>query len=141
MAYAIGIILALGFALFGRLSGFDRDRSFYPFLTMVIAHYYGLFAVTANSMGALGAEAGPTVMFILAALTGYKRNLWIAVVALVGHGFFDATHHFIISNPGVPEWWPMFCGTFDSGAAACLTWLLMSRRLLARSQPRGLVAP
>lgn len=40
MAYAVGTVLALLTALFGRLSRFDRDRAFYPTVLIVIASYY-----------------------------------------------------------------------------------------------------
>jgi hypothetical protein len=39
MVYAIGIVLALVVACFARLTGFDRDRVFYPLVAVVVAHY------------------------------------------------------------------------------------------------------
>lgn len=53
MAYLIGLVLALAVAGFGRGTGFDRDRAFYPTVTVVIALYYVLFAVLGSSMQAL----------------------------------------------------------------------------------------
>jgi hypothetical protein len=41
----IGIVLALCVCGLATIVGFDRDRAFYPVVTMVIASYYGLFAV------------------------------------------------------------------------------------------------
>ena len=34
----------------------------------------------------------------------------------------------LISNPGVPTGWPMFCGAFDVAAAAYLAWRLATQR-------------
>jgi hypothetical protein len=52
--------------------------------------------------------------FLLVAILGFKRNLWLVVAALVGHGVFDLVHHLFIDNPGVPHWWPGFCLAFDA---------------------------
>jgi hypothetical protein len=53
------------------------------------------------------------------------------VVALAGHGVFDFIHAAVIANPGVPDWWPEFCLTYDVTAAAYLAWLLKSKRIRA----------
>ena len=45
LPYVVGIALSIGVALFARLVRLDRDRAFYPTVTIVIASYYGLFAV------------------------------------------------------------------------------------------------
>jgi hypothetical protein len=42
MPYVVGIVLSLGVALLARRVGFDRDRSFYPTVLIVIASYYVL---------------------------------------------------------------------------------------------------
>ena len=56
MEYLIGIGLAVVVCAFALLSGFDRDRVFYPTLLTVIATYYILFAVIGNSISALAVE-------------------------------------------------------------------------------------
>ena len=63
-------------------------------------------------------------IFVSASLLGFKRNLWIVVVALFAHGVFDLVHGLVIANPGVPDWWPMFCLAYDVVAAAYLAMLL-----------------
>ena len=52
-----GLALALGFA--ATAIGFDRERSFYPVVLIVIASYYILFAAMAGAVNALTAEAVP----------------------------------------------------------------------------------
>jgi hypothetical protein len=69
--------------------------------------------------------------FIALAVAGFKRSLWLVVVALAGHGILDLFHASLISNPGVPDWWPSFCGTYDITAAAYLAWLLKRGRVRA----------
>lgn len=129
MEYVIGVVLALIVSSFARLTGFDRDRAFYPTMVIVIALYYVLFAVMGASSRALVVDSLAMVAFVLVAAIGFKRNLWLVVAGLAGHGVFDAVHAHVVMNPGVPEWWPAFCLAFDVMAAAFLAWLLAARKL------------
>ncbi len=123
MPYVVGIVLSLCTAGIGRFAGFDRDRAFYPTVLIVVGSYYVLFAAMGGSAQTLLSESVVATAFVIAAVLGFKRSLWIVVVALAGHGVFDAFHGMVIQNPGVPAWWPAFCGAYDIGAAACLAWL------------------
>lgn len=127
MEYLIGFVLALGIAIGATAVGFDRERSFYPTVLIVIAFLYGLFAILGGSMRALSLEALPIALFVTAAVLGFKKTLWWAVAGLVGHGLFDFVHSHFISNPGVPAYWPGFCGTYDVVAGAYLAFLLKRR--------------
>lgn len=127
MEYLIGTGLAVAVCVFARLSGFDRDRVFYPTMVIIVATFYILFAVMGNSMSALAAESLVTVGFVGVAVAGFKKNLWLAAAGLAGHGVFDFVHHLFIQNPGVPVWWPGFCGSFDVLAGGFLAVLLMRR--------------
>jgi hypothetical protein len=124
MAYIIGIVLSVGVALFARCVGFDRDRAFYPTVMIVIASYYVLFAAMSGSVQTVVIESVVMSLFAAAAVAGFKSSLWIVVVALAGHGVFDAVHGYLIENAGVPAWWPAWCLAYDVGAAAGLAWLL-----------------
>jgi hypothetical protein len=84
----------------------DRDRAFYPTVTIVIASYYVLFAVAGASTQTLVLESMAGVGFLLAAAFGFRSSLWVVVVALAAHGIFDLVHGAAITNPGVPSWWP-----------------------------------
>jgi hypothetical protein len=128
---AIGVLLAFSVGIFATGTGLDRDRAFYPVVTIVIAAYYVLFAVMGNSMQALVLDALVCTLFLVVAVAGYKRSLWIVVVALAGHGVLDLAHATVISNPGVPSWWPQFCLAYDVSAAAYLAWLLKAGRVRA----------
>lgn len=127
----IGALLALSVSALATVIGFDRDRAFYPTMTIVIASYYGLFAVVGGSPGALAAESVVIGGFVVVAALGFRFNLWLLVAALFGHGVFDFFHGNMVSNPGVPAWWPMFCLTYDITAAGYLTWLLSRSRIAA----------
>jgi hypothetical protein len=121
MEYLIGLILSLAVASFAAVIGFDRERAFYPTVLIVIASYYVLFAAMGASRRTLIIEIVVAGGFLLVAVLGFRRNFWLVVVALIGHGVFDFVHHFLIDNPGVPHWWPGFCLAFDVLLGAFLT--------------------
>jgi hypothetical protein len=127
MAYVAGIVIALFVSALARLVGFDRDRAFYPTVLLVIASYYVLFAVMGGSLHAVLIESLVMMVFLGAAVVGFKVNLWIVVAALAVHGVLDFFHGHLVTNPGVPAWWPEFCLAYDVAAAGCLAWLARSR--------------
>ena len=133
LPFVIGIVLSAGVAVFARQVGLDRDRAFYPTVMIVIALYYVLFAVMSGSVQTVVIESVVMTLFAAAAVAGFKSSMWIVVVALAGHGVFDAVHGYVIENAGVPAWWPAWCLAYDVGAAACLAWLIQRR-------PPGLLA-
>jgi hypothetical protein len=122
VAWGVGLALAIG--LMARLSGLDRDRAFYPTVLIVVASYYDLFAAMGGSGDELLAETLGFALFAAMALLGFRRWPWLVVAGLAGHGIFDAVHHQLIANPGVPAWWPAFCGAYDLAAAAFLAFII-----------------
>jgi hypothetical protein len=111
-------------SLLARWVGFDRDRAFYPTVLVVVASYYVLFAAMGGSGRVVVAESVLMGGFALLAGLGFKRNLWLVVAGLAGHGVLDAFHGHLLTNPGMPEWWPAFCMAYDVAAAGVLAWLL-----------------
>jgi len=132
MEILIGVVLAISVCVFASIAGLDRDRAFYPTVTIVVASFYGLFAVMGGSRDALIAECAVIAGYVLVAALGFRFNQWLLVAALAGHGVFDFVHGHVITNPGVPAWWPMFCSTYDITAAGYLAWLLLRRKVTAR---------
>ena len=133
MEYLVGVILGLVVGAFAALSGFDRDRSFYPTVLIVIGSYYSLFAVMgfaamgASGYATLGTEIAVGLVFSTVAVLGFKKSMWLAAAGIAGHGFFDFfVHHALATNPGMPVWWPGFCGTIDfviGGWLAVCLWM------------------
>lgn len=115
MEYLVAVILGLVVAGFAAATGFDRDRAFYPTVLIVIASYYALFAVMGGpSYSTLGIEIAVGLVFSALAVLGFKKSMWLAAIGIAGHGAFDLlVHHALVSNPGMPVWWPGFCGTID----------------------------
>src|SRR5882724_310367 len=133
MEYLIGVVLAAVVCAFALLAGFDRDRVFYPTLLIVIATYYILFAAMGSSTPALTIESFVAGAFLVLAVAGFKKNLWLVVASFGGHGVFDFFHHTFIQNPGVPVWWPGFCLSFDVFTGIFLAVLLVRRSGFART--------
>ena len=135
MEYLIGLILALAVAGFAAIIGFDRERSFYPTVLIVIASYYVLFAAMGASRRTLGIEIAVAAGFSLVAVLGFKKNFWLVAVAITGHGVFDWVRPGFIQNPGVPLWWPGFCMAFDVVFGAWLAVRLMWPSSDSRNSP------
>ena len=127
MGYVVGVVIGLLTFAVGRFAGFDRDRAFYPTILIITASYYVLFAVMGASSSALAAEIIGLLVFFAAAVAGFKITQWIVAAGLVGHGVFDLVHGYLVTNPGMPAYWPAFCLAFDVSLAAALAVLIRAR--------------
>jgi hypothetical protein len=127
MEFFVGIALALLVCSAAAWLGMDRDRVFYPSVLIVTATYYILFAVIDGGQDVLLSELAIAAAFIGFAVVGFKRNLWLVVGALAGHGVMDCFHDVLVHNTGVPRGWPGFCLTFDLTAAALVGCVLLLR--------------
>lgn len=133
MGYIVGSTLGLVTCAFARVVGFDRDRAFYPTVLIVVASFYVLFAVMGGSTWALVVELVVMSAFMVVAVAGFKRNLWLVVAGIAAHGVMDFFFHGrIVDNAGMPAWWPAFCGSFDIAMPACLIWLSSTGRWLTK---------
>lgn len=127
MEYFVGVLVAFAVAGLAARIGFDRDRSFAATVLIISATYYILFAVIGGSTRAVIIECTVATGFLLVALIGSERNLWLVAAAIVGHGLFDFVHGGFIENPGLPSWWPAFCLAFDVLFGGWVAALLMRR--------------
>lgn len=133
MEYIVGVSLALIVCGAAAGLGMDRERVFYPAVALAVTSYYLAFAVADGRSEVWLAELAIAALFITAAVLGFKRNQWIAVLALGGHGVMDVFHHLLVHNEGVPRAWPGFCMSFDITAAVLVTGLMLSRARGART--------
>lgn len=129
MEFVVGAILALAACGLGLVAGFERDRVFYPVMLIVVASYYDLFAVIGGDEGVLGVELAISLAFAALAVLGFRVNLWLTAAGLLGHAGLDFVHGHVVTNTGLPIWWPMFCATFDAVAGAYLAWALSCKRI------------
>ena len=121
----IGLLLAVGIATLARFTRFDEDRSFYSTILIIIASYYVLFAVLGGSRHALGWELVIGVVFSAVAIIGALVLPALVGIGIIAHGLFDLVHDVLITNSGVPTWWPSFCGSID---VLLGLWVLLSTR-------------
>ena len=126
MPYVIGVVLAVSVAVMARRVGLDRDRAFYTTVLMVVASYYVLFAAISQSMHTVLIESVVMIAFVIAAIAGFKSNMWIVAAGLAAHGIFDGFHGYLVENAGMPAWWPAFCGAYD--VTAPVAWFALDRR-------------
>lgn len=136
MEYFIGLTLAAAVFGFAIVVGLARDRSFYATVLIIVGSYYVLFAAMGASSRTLTIEIVAAVIFLLFAVLGFKRWMWLVAAATIGHGVFDFFHHFLIDNPGVPRWWPGFCMAFDVVFGA-----LLALRLIRQPRWSGAETP
>lgn len=127
MEFFVGIALASFVCGAAAWLGMDRDRVFYPAVLIATASYYVAFAVADGSPVALWSEVAIAAPFLALAVLGFKRNLWLVVAALVGHGVMDVFHEALVHNTGVPQAWPGFCLMFDVTAAVIVGCVLVLR--------------
>lgn len=123
MEYLIGIILGFVIVLGAKLTGFHRDKSFYPVLLIVIATYYVLFAAMDGSAVSLIIESTIALVFILVALLGIRYGVRLVAAGLILHGVFDFVHGQLVVNTAVPVWWPGFCASVDIVLGALVLYL------------------
>ncbi len=132
MALLIGVAVALAVGLFGSFTGLDRERAFYPTILVTVASYYILFAVMSGSLQALGPDLLIFAMFAAMAAWGFRRDLRIVMVGLLAHGVMDCFHGGLVANPGVPTWWPAWCGAYDVAAPLYLAFIVWRGRVSLR---------
>ena len=76
MEYLIGVALAAAVYVFAMVSGFDRERVFYPTVLVVVGHYYILFAAMGSSTSVLAQEslAGAAFLALAVRFSRYLPN-------------------------------------------------------------------
>ena len=113
IAFITGVGLAVVLAVFGKLTGYEKDRSFFPTLLIVIASYYMLFAILDGSVSTIVIEIAVAAFFIVLAIWGSYQFPLIVGAAIALHGIFDFMYGYFYLNNGVPVWWPAFCAGID----------------------------
>ena len=109
----IGIVLGGVIIFAAKATGFEKDRSFYPVVLIVIALYYVLFAFQSYDGIEIVFEIAIALLFSAVAVWGHRKGLIIVVLGLLLHGIYDLTQSHIEFSTDPPEWWPLFCLGFD----------------------------
>ena len=111
IATASGVATAAVIAAFARTTGFDRDRSFYPAVLVVIALLYVLFGVEDGATSVVAAETTAALAFVAVAVIAFRRRSpALLALGLALHGAWDLAHPAIPpASDAVPIWWPASC--------------------------------
>ncbi len=99
-----GSILGAGFLL-----GYNRDRSYYSTILIVIALIYVLFGFMEGEPRRIIVEAVIALLFIVAAIIGERLTHMITGLFIILHGIYDVFHPQLLPGEAVPTWYPLFC--------------------------------
>ena len=108
------------------------QRWLYSIGLLVLPSLYALFALQAGEHAVVVKEMLYGLPFLVAGLVFAFVSLRQSAV-IVGafwalHGLYDLMHASLITNPGVPRWYPVWCCSVDVVIGAYLLWL--SRRVV-----------
>ena len=125
----IGIALGILVIAFARVT--RGEGRLYALGLLTLPSLYALFALHAGDQGAAIRELLYGLPYLAAGLTfafvGMRHSAVIVGVFWILHGLYDLVHSQLITNPGVPRWYPLFCFAVDIVIGAYLLWL--SRRI------------
>ena len=78
------------------------------------------------------AELIAATVCTVVAIIGFRTSLWWVAAGITGHGVFDwVVHPRLIENPGMPAFWPAFCGSIDVALGVLVALLLLRRAIPA----------
>lgn len=107
------------------------ERWLYALGLPVLPGLYALFALQAGEQAVGLREMIYGAPFVVAGLVfafvSVRGSAIVVGAFWLLHGFTDLVHGRFIANPGVPEWYPVFCFVVDAVVGAYLLWL--SRRV------------
>jgi hypothetical protein len=122
---AIGVLTIL-FARFIR-----GERWLYSLGLLTLPGLYAFFALQAGEQ-AVGVKemiygAPYVVVGLFFAFVSVRQSAVVVGVFWLLHGLYDLVHSQLITNTGVPRWYPIFCFVVDAVIGSYLLWL--SRRV------------
>ena len=98
---------------------------------LVLPSLYALFALQAGEYTVGVKEMLYGLPFLAAglafALVSLRQSAVVVGAFWMLHGLYDLMHARLITNPGVPGWYPVWCCSVDVVIGAYLLWL--SRRV------------
>ena len=107
------------------------ERWFYSVGLITLPSLYAAFALRAGEWAVGAREMVYGVPYVVAGLVctfvGLRRSAVVVAVLWLLHGLYDLVHGQLITNAGVPGWYPIWCCVVDIVTGSYLVWL--SRRL------------
>jgi len=122
---AVGV-LTIVFARFIR-----GERWLYALGLLTLPGLYASFALRAGETAVSVKEMIYGVPYVVAglvfALVSVRQSAVVVGVLWLLHGLYDLVHSQLITNTGVPGWYPIWCFMVDAVVGSYLLWL--SRRV------------
>ena len=107
------------------------ERWLYALGLLTLPGLYASFALQAGEQPVAVKEVIYGVPFIVAGLVfafvSVRQSAVVVGVFWLLHGLYDLVHSRLITNTGVPGWYPIFCFVVDAVIGAYVLWL--SRRV------------
>ncbi len=108
------------------------QRWLYSIGLLVLPSLYALFALQAGEQAVGVKEMIYGIPFLVAGLlfafVSVRHSAVVVGAFWMLHGVYDLMHSRLLTNPGVPGWYPVWCCSVDVVIGAYLVWL--SRRVL-----------
>lgn len=115
------------------------QRWLYSIGLLVLPSLYALFALRAGEQAVGVREMLYGIPFLVAGLVfafvSVRHSAVVVGAFWMLHGLYDLMHSRLITNPGVPGWYPVWCCSVDVVIGVYLLWL--SRRVLEANLRRA----
>ena len=129
MAALIGAIVGVLTILLARF--IRGERWVYSVGLLTLPSLYACFALRAGEQAVAVREMIYGIPYVVAGLmftfVGVRQSAIVVGLLWLLHGLYDLVHGRLITNPGVPGWYPIWCCVVDVVIGSYLLWL--SRRI------------
>lgn len=107
------------------------ERWLYSLGLLTLPGLYAFFALRAGEPAVGVQEMIYGIPFVVAglafAMVSVRQSAVVVGALWLLHGLYDLVHGRLITNTGVPDWYPVFCFVVDAVVGSYLLWL--SRRV------------
>ena len=107
------------------------ERWVYAVGLLTLPSLYAFFALRAGEPAVAVREMIYGIPYVIGALmfafVGVRQSAVVVGLLWLLHGLYDLVHGQLVTNPGVPGWYPIWCFMVDAVIGAYLLWL--SRRV------------
>ena len=129
IAALIGATVGLLTIVFARF--IRGERWVYSVGLLTLPSLYACFALRAGEQAVAVREMIYGIPYVVAGLmftfVGVRQSAIVVGLLWLLHGLYDLVHGRLITNPGVPGWYPIWCCVVDVVIGSYLLWL--SRRI------------
>ena len=129
IAALIGATVGVLTILFARF--IRGERWLYSVGLLTLPSLYAFFALRAGDQAVAVREMIYGIPYVvgglLFAFVGVRQSAVVVGVLWLVHGLYDLVHGRLVTNPGVPGWYPIWCFVVDVVIGSYLLWL--SRRV------------